>query len=71
METALEKVERPDVVDPKEEKKHKWEKILSPILTSLTILFIVIGALFVFVDSYYMTIYVDGSSMSQLCKTKN
>jgi len=70
METALEKIERPDVVDPKEEKKHKWEKILSPILTSLTILFIVIGALFVFVDSYYMTIYVDGSSMSPTLQNK-
>lgn len=30
METALEKVERPDVVDPKEEKKHKWEKFFPP-----------------------------------------
>ncbi|MGI6644507.1 MAG: signal peptidase I [Bacilli bacterium] len=63
IETALKKEEHPEVEDKKEEREGKWKKVLSIILTVLFILFMIIGSGLIFVDTYYMKIYVSGTSM--------
>lgn len=70
VELALQKKENPSVFDPKEKREEKWKKVLTVILTIIFIFFILLGSAFLFVDYYYLTIYVDGSSMYPTLKER-